>query len=84
MKLKMFCVFDSKVQAFTTPFFQRATAEAIRSFQDEVNKPGSQIGKYAGDYTLFELGAWDDQTAAFEIYDTPTSLGLAVNFKAME
>jgi len=80
MKLKMFSVFDSKVGAFMNPFFVRSTAEAIRVFSDAVSNPQQGFCKHPEDYTLFEIGSWDDQTAAIDHLDTPHSLGLAVQF----
>lgn len=79
MKLKMFSIYDSKVAAFNAPVFLRSTGEALRSFSDAVNKQGD-LKSHAEDYTFFELGLWDDQNARFELYDTPRSLGLALEF----
>jgi len=81
MILKIFSVYDSKVKAFNNPFFQRTTGEALRSFMDACQKMDGNFYKYAEDYTLFEIGAFDDATAKFELYETPQSLGLASQFK---
>lgn len=80
MKLKFFSVYDSKVSAFMNPFLARTSAEAIRSFADAVGNPQQGFCKHPEDYTLFEIGSWDDQTAAMEMLPTPHSLGLAVQF----
>lgn len=79
MKLKIFCVYDSKIGAFNNPFFQRSTGEALRSFGDAVNKE-ENFRRHSEDYVLFELGSFDDQTAAFDLYDAPKSLGMASQF----
>ena len=63
MKLKIFSVFDSKVAAYMNPFFARSTAEAVRIFSDAVNSSQQGFKSHAEDYTLFELGVWDDQSA---------------------
>lgn len=83
MKLKIFSVFDSKVMAFNTPFFQRSTGEALRAWSDAVNGQEG-FAKHPEDYTLFELGEFDDTDAKFELYSTPRSLGLAVEFVKQE
>lgn len=80
MKLKMFSVFDSKIQAYMNPFFARTAAEALRSFADAVNNSESNFCRFAEDFTLFEIGAWDDQTAKVELLPTPHSLGVAIQF----
>jgi len=80
MKLKMFSIFDSKISAYMNPFFARTSQEAIRMFADAVGNPKQGFCKHPEDYTLFEIGAWDDQTAQIELLPTPHSLGVAVQF----
>lgn len=79
MKLKMFCIYDSKVEAYNTPFFQRSTGEALRSFEDAANQQEG-MKSHAEDYTLFELGEWDDGTAELVMLSTPRPLGKAIEF----
>lgn len=80
MNFKIFTVYDCKAQNYLQPFFCRSTGEAVRSFTEIANDPKSQIGKYPVDFTLFELGSFDDNTADFVIFNTPVSLGLANDF----
>lgn len=55
---KVICaVWDAAVESFGQPFFVRSRGEAIRSFQDEVQKPDSQLHLHPEDYDLYELGA---------------------------
>lgn len=63
MKL-YFAVKDLAVQAFGTPFLVRSTGEAIRSFQDEVNKQdgNSAIAAHPEDYELYRIGEYEDET----------------------
>lgn len=82
MKIKLFSVFDSKVGAYMQPFYARTSGEAVRSFQDAIVREGSQFGTHAEDFTLFELGTWDDVSAQIEMLPTPHSLGVASEFKA--
>lgn len=60
MKHKVFSIFDVKAQAYLPPFYMPETAMAIRVFSDCVNSGDHQFGKHPGDYTLFEMGVWDD------------------------
>lgn len=78
MLQKIFSVYDSKAEAYMSPFFMVATGQAIRSFVDTATDAASQLGKHPEDFTLFELGTYDDLTAEFCIYPTPKSLGLAL------
>lgn len=81
MNLKVFSVYDSKTEAYMTPFFMRSKGEAIRGFADVVNDGQSTMCKYPHDYTLFEIGEWDDTTARLEPHATPISLGVAIEHK---
>lgn len=61
----VFTVRDNAVGAFLPPFFVRSKGEAIRAFSSSVNESGHQFNKYAGDYTLYELGEYDDLGGVF-------------------
>lgn len=80
MKLKIFSVYDCKVGAYMTPIFARSTGEAIRMFTQAANDSSTNFCKYAEDFTLFELGVWDDEKSTFDIKHTPISLGKAIEF----
>ena len=78
--MKVFTIFDSKVGAYLPPMFFRSRGEAIRVFETLTNESGHQFNKYPGDYSLFELGDYDDLTAKFVLLPTPTSIGVAIEF----
>jgi len=78
---KVFSIFDSKVGAYQLPFFRRAKGEAIRDISDSVNSPESGLGRHPEDFTLFELGVYDDSTGVFEQYPAHVSLGILIEFK---
>lgn len=80
MIYKVFSVFDSKISAYMQPFFMRSRGEAIRAFSDILHDEKSAFAKYPEDYTLFELGEYDDSNACFHMTDTPYSIGVAVEF----
>ena len=82
MKLKIFSVFDSKVGAYLNPVFLRPAPEAVRSFQDAVNREDSQFKSHAEDYTMFEIGSWDDQTASIDLLPTPHPIAKAIELLA--
>lgn len=81
MKHKIFTVYDSKVQAYMLPFYQQTKGAAIRAFKDTCNDSTHPFYKHPEDYTLFELGEFDDGKAKFELYKTPISLGVAHEYK---
>ena len=77
---KMFTVYDSKAEAYLQPFFSSTTGLAIRSFTEAVNQNDHQFSKYPEDYTLFEIGSYNDEDGSFDILDAKKSIGLAVDF----
>jgi hypothetical protein len=80
MILKVYTVYDTKAEAYLQPFFSQSKGVAIRSFQEAVRDEKSNISKYPEDFTLFELGEYDDSTSKFNLHITPQSLGVAVEF----
>ncbi len=78
MILKMFAVYDSKTEAYMQPFFVNSTGGAIRAFENSVNTKDELFNKYPADFTLFEIGAFDDQTGQVETLKTHTNLCNAI------
>nr|QJB20009.1 MAG: nonstructural protein [Microvirus sp.] len=81
MILKVFGIYDSKVNAWLQPFMVKHVGDAERALKMHVNDPEHNFSKYAEDFTLFELGSWDDSTAKYSLLNTPHSIGLLVQFK---
>ena len=84
--LKICTFYDSKGGAYTNPFYQRSTAEALRTLERLVNDPqsGGDIYVYPSDFTLFEIGEWDQFTGVITMYESKKSLGLAIEFRKEE
>lgn len=82
MKLTICSVRDSKADAFLQPFFAQSRGVAIRSFSAAA-KPAAtaeashDFAKYPDDFSLFELGTFDQVTGVIDIHDQPVNLGLA-------
>lgn len=81
MILKIFTVYDSKAEAYLQPFYMQSKGAAVRAFADSCNDPQSQFFKHPEDFTLFELGEYDDSTAKITSHQTLKSIGLALEFK---
>lgn len=62
MNMMACSVFDLKVNAYMPPFYVRSKLEAVRSFSDAVGDATSQFCKHPEDYTLFQLGWFNDAT----------------------
>lgn len=80
-KLKVLCVYDSKAQSYATPMFFRSLGEALRAWDDESNRQDSMIHRHPEDYSLMELGEYDDQTGKFQEVPVALNHGLASQYK---
>lgn len=77
--LKVFSVYDKAAEAFLQPFFAPTVGIAIRNFRTAANQEDHQFHRHADDYTLFELGEFDESTGKLEP-STPHSLGNALQY----
>lgn len=80
MNEKMFSVYDSKANAYLNPFYARTTGVAIRQFTQAVNDQTHDFHKFAGDYTLFELGEFNVETGHVTMLKNHANLGLALTY----
>ncbi len=80
MLFKIFCVFDSKAEAFLQPFFSVNRAVALRSFTQACQDSQSDFHRFAGDYTLFEIGEWSAAEGKLVEYEAKVNLGLASQY----
>lgn len=80
MLRKIFSVYDEKSEAFLQPFFMDTVGQAIRAITDCCSDPNHNFCRHAADFTLFELGSFDDSTAEF--VTEKKSLGNLIEFKA--
>lgn len=75
----IFTIHDNKAQAYLPPFFLHAAGMAKRTFADCCNDPDHAFGKHPEDYTLFQIGSFNDATCELK-WDTPiSSLGNGVD-----
>ncbi|AXH76683.1 MAG: nonstructural protein [Microviridae sp.] len=76
----LFSVYDSKARTYCNPFTAINQAVAIRDFTQAAHDPASHINKFPTDYTLVELGEYDDENATMNLHQNPVVLGLASNY----
>lgn len=84
MMLLVFTVHDAAVEAYLKPFFARSPGEAIRSFIEASNNPKSEIFQHSKDYTLFQIGTYDDTKGLIEPLIPHRPLGKAIDFKSTD
>lgn len=80
MKHKIFAIYDEKAAAFFPPFFLPEEGMAIRTFTDAIAQEGHPFNAHPADYTLFNIGAYDDADAKIISQKAPISLGNGIQF----
>lgn len=75
--VKVYSVRDAKLEAFMPPFYFPTNGMALRAFMDTVGDESSALAKHPSDFTLYELGSFDDSTGVFSMLSVPNPLGLA-------
>lgn len=76
----IFSVFDSAAKFYSDPFVALTKGQAMRDFITACNDPKTYLNQHPADYTLFELGTFDELTGNFVMHLTPISLGKAIEF----
>ena len=73
--MKICSVYDAKVGAYAQPMFCQSAGQALRTFQDIANDKEHPIGQHPEDYTLFELGTWDEVSGVITPHPARKALG---------
>lgn len=81
MKIKLFCIHDVKAEAYLPPFHLNNEAMAIRTFADTVNDSKHPFSLHPEDYTLFELGSYEDDNGKITLHQTKIPLGNGLDYK---
>lgn len=78
MKLHLFSVRDAKAEAFIPPFVLPNEAMAVREFTGCVNDRQHAFSRNAEDYSLYEVGTFDDQTGVITRPNEPRFIVKAI------
>lgn len=81
MKLKVYSLFDSAAGAYTQPFFMHNDGLAIRAFSDNVNADNNNVSYHPDQFTLFQVGEWDDISGEIVEISPKKNLGHGLQFK---
>lgn len=72
---EMFSLFDSKAGIFNQPIFAVSEGVCLRALRSYLSSGvGDDPVRYATDFTLFHLGAFDDESGKFELSAAPRSI----------
>lgn len=81
MKFQIFTIHDSKAQAFLSPFVMQNAEMAQRTFIECANDKTHMFCKHPTDFTLFQIGTFDDETGDVENFSLKINLGWASNYQ---
>ena len=79
MNLRIYTIRDSKAEAYLPPFTFRTDGEAIRAFDDSVQKPGTALHDHPEDFFLYKVASFDQDSGRVEPM-APVSLGCGSDF----
>ena len=65
-KLKVYAIFDAAAKAFGPPMVFHTTGLALREFEIVAKNPDSQLNKHPEDFTCWEIGEYDTDSAVIE------------------
>jgi len=74
MIYEAFSIFDSKGLMYSPPFYDVTKGLAIRRFSETATDRNTSIGLHPEDFTLFHIGAFDDQNGFMAPLKTPEAL----------
>lgn len=78
--LYCYSIFDNKANAYLQPFFSINADTARREFHKAVNGDG-QFNRWAEDYSLFQMGCFDQDDGTWEMHSAPKHIVNAVTLK---
>lgn len=79
--MKMFSIHDSKAESYLAPIYFKTKAEAIRAFSASCQDFESNLCKFSSDYTLVEIGEFNETNAEILTHQSPIILANASEFQ---
>lgn len=74
---RIISVRDEKAGVYMKPHFGLHMGAILREWEQVVNAPDSIFSKFPEDFTLFELGTFDDETGNILAHTPPRQLSTA-------
>jgi len=74
MKTNIYTIYDTKAKVYNRPFHLLNDDIALRTATDLASDSNTDLGKHPQDFIMFKLGEYDDNTATFDLFDSPVSM----------
>lgn len=84
MKSLVFSVYDGKAEAYGGLIICPTVSFAIRMFKQTAETEGHDFCKFAADFTLFQVGTWDDSNGFMDGSMANKSFGNALEIQALK
>ena len=78
MLTNIYAIYDSKAEAYMQPFFASTHGLALRTFEKHANDPQTIFNQHPGDFTLFHIGSYEEDTAQIKPEKALVNLGTAL------
>lgn len=72
MKVNLYSVYDVKAKMYYPPQCAINRPTAMRMFQTQFSRPGSNFHDYPQDFDIYECGVFDDERGRIDPYEQPT------------
>lgn len=73
-KFKLFSIHDRKLNTWSAPMQFLHSGQAERAVQEIFQDKNSMLAKYPEDYSVFQVGEFDDDSAQLTPFQPPTHL----------
>lgn len=80
-KVGLFTVYDSKAEYYKAPFCVRTKGEALRAWETACNDENTEMCKHPADFTLFQIGEYNELDGTVEMFKAKIDLGNAIQSK---
>jgi hypothetical protein len=84
MIFQIVAIHDRALDAYQQPFLVRAIGEAIRAFQDAINKPESPMYAHPDDYDLYMIGTYNDESAKITQAAEPQQIAIGKQLRIQQ
>lgn len=77
---QIYSVFDKVALVYGNPFISVSKAVAVRDFANAAKDPNSAINRNPIDFSLVELGMFDDSSGLMTVHSQPMLVAQAIDF----
>lgn len=78
---KVFTVYDSKSESYDRPWTAQSLGIALRSIMDVLKDTSHPFSKWPADFTLFEIGEYDEHTGSLMPYHAKINRGVLLELR---